>query len=55
MFRRNKDPIESNPTTVFVWDFLKAALKFWAFWTLVCLLGAGIIIFVAWHFIAKYW
>jgi Flp pilus assembly protein TadB len=27
----------------------------WLLWALVCLAGAGALVYVAWHFISKFW
>lgn len=27
----------------------------WVLWALVCLAGTGALVYVAWHFISKFW
>lgn len=36
-------------------DFPGWFIVIWCIWAVVCLSVTGLVIYVAWHFVAKYW
>lgn len=49
-FDRNFAKMQKRQTSLF-----RFAFGAWLAWGLICLSGAGFLLYVAWHFISKFW
>lgn len=45
----------SRPQGNFLFGGMAAFGIAWLLWACVCLAGAGALVYVAWHFISKFW